>query len=146
MQDDFSAERNDVSAASFSAYDAARSLDHGHELPPTIARGTLTPPRLQAAVPNVTHHSSRATIADLRFPSTLVQDRAEEIAGRARSGGAPHSLRLWRIGYEQALLALAREACRISDAAPCESLFWEQNGEEFLISVTFGAPCRGASH
>jgi len=146
MQDDFSAERNHLSVASPSAYDAAHTLDHGHELPPTIARGTLAPPRLQAIVPNATHHASRATIADLRFPSTLVQDRAEEIAGRARSGGAPHSLRLWRIGYEQALLSLAREACRISEAAPCESLFWEQNGDEFFISVTFGAPRRGTSH
>jgi hypothetical protein len=140
MRDDFSAERHHASVAALSIDALAPARDRGCELLPTIARGALTPPRLQAIAPAAARGLLRTTIADLRFSSTLVQGRAEEIANRARSGGAPHSLRLWRIGYEQALLSLAREVCRLGETSPCESLFWEQHGEEYYVSATFGEP------
>ncbi len=107
---------------------------------PTIARGVLPPPRLAAIDTRYARDTPQTIVADLRFPAAAVRALAEDFAIRARAGGAPHSLRLWRVGYEQALLALARAACGASIAVPCTSLFWEERENEFDVSVTFGQP------
>jgi len=101
---------------------------------PTVSRGPFTPPRLYAVEAGM----PRLTSANLRMPAELVRRRAAELAAFARSGGARHSLGLWRSAYEQALLSLAREATRTPESAPCEALFWEQRDGEFRVAVTFG--------
>jgi hypothetical protein len=122
-----------------------RSLSAGEPLP-TLARSTFTPPRLRAVDPGATRALPRMTIADLRLPADLVRARAAELTSFARAGGAQHSMRLWRSGYEQALISLARDACGAPESAPCESLFWEQQGNKFLVAVTFGRPSQPVYH
>ena len=146
MREDYSVEENHSPVVGFRAHASTMPLDQATEPLPTIARGALTPPRLRAVAPTTTHRPAGVLIADLHFPAGLVQARAEEIAARARSVGAPHSLRLWRTGYEQALLSLSRAACGVDAGAPCESLFWEQRDDEFYVSVIFGTPAPVITH
>lgn len=112
----------------------------------SMARGSLTPPRLQAIDPDATRVVPLLTVADLKLPANLVQRRATEYANYARACGAQHSMRLWRTGYEQAILALAREAAHVDTAATCAALFWEERGGEFWVSATFSQSARPALH
>ncbi|HLJ81727.1 MAG TPA: hypothetical protein VKT52_09600 [Ktedonobacterales bacterium] len=112
----------------------------------SMARGSLTPPRLQALDPDATRVLPLHTIADLRLPANLVQRRATEYASYARACGAQHSMRLWRIGYEQAILALAREAAHLDRTATCDALFWEERDGEFWVSATFTQSKRRTVH
>src|SRR5262249_31521825 len=107
---------------------------------PTVARGSFTPPRPPAGYPDPTQPLSRLTLAHLRLPIELVQRCAAALANSARARGAPHTLRLWRTGNEQAVISLAREVTGVPPNAACESLFWEQQGDEVHVSVTFGPP------
>lgn len=102
-----------------------------------IAHGSLTPPRLRAIDADTLPAIPLLTVADLKLPATMVQRRATEYANYARACGAQHSMRLWRTGYEQAILALAREAAHLDSTATCEALFWEERGGEFWVSATF---------
>lgn len=108
----------------------------------SVAHGSLTPPRLQAIDPDTTRIMPTLTVANLRLPADLVQRRATEYANYARTCGAQHSMRLWRTGYEQAVLALAREAAHLNMSATCEALFWEERDGEFWVSATFSHPAR----
>lgn len=111
-----------------------------YESMPTVARGPITPPSLHAIDSLATQLLPRATVANLRLPAELVQRRTAELAEYARSGGAQHSLRLWRGAHEQALLSLVREATGTPETFPCEALFWEQRDGDFCVSATFGRP------
>ncbi len=104
--------------------------------PPTPR--SFAPPRLQAIDSAATQAVPRLTIADLRLPADLVRARATEYIASARRQGAPHSMRLWRIGYQQAMQSLAREAVGVADNAPCVAFFWQQQGREYMVSATFG--------
>ncbi|MGH2515747.1 MAG: hypothetical protein ACRDHP_08835 [Ktedonobacterales bacterium] len=112
----------------------------------SVARGSLTPPRLQRIETDAARTLPHLTVADLRLPADLVQRRATEYANYARACGAQHSMRLWRTGYEQAVLALAREASQLDLTATCEALFWEERGGEFWVSATFSQPVRRTMH
>lgn len=100
----------------------------------------FTPPRLHAVDPAATQAVPRLTIADLRLPADLVRSRATQYTAFARAQGSPHSMRLWRVGYQQAILSLAREAAGVAEDAPCLAFFWQQQGREYMVSVTFGRP------
>lgn len=100
----------------------------------------LTPPRLHAVDPAATQAVSRLTIADLRLPAELVRARATQYTTFARAQGAQHSMRLWRSGYQQAILSLVREAAGVADNAPCLAFFWQQQSHAFMVSATFGQP------
>src|SRR5438309_1369110 len=104
---------------------------------PTMPR-PFTPPRLHAVDPAATQAVPRLTIADLRLPADLVRARATQYTAFARAHGAPHSMRLWRVGYQQAMLSLARESAGVAEDAPCLAFFWQQQGREYMVSVTFG--------
>jgi hypothetical protein len=110
----------------------------------SVYRTGITPPRLHAIDPAATQAistvltASAVLIADLRLPVEVVRERAEVYAARARSEGIPHSMRLWRQCFEQALTMLARETNYIPADASCEALFWQQKDDEYWISATFG--------
>lgn len=106
----------------------------------TVARGSFTPPRLEAVQASSAVHSPRLTIADLHLPTELVRERADRYARVARERGTPHSLRIWRVAFEQALVALSCEATHAPAGATCEALFWQQEGDEYHISITLGQP------
>lgn len=106
----------------------------------TVARGSFTPPRLEAVVMSGASLTPRLTIADLRLPAELVRERAERYTRAARERGAQHSLRIWRVAFEQALVALACEATHAPAGTTCEALFWQQEGDEYHISITLGQP------
>lgn len=107
----------------------------------TAAHGSFTPPRLEAVAPSgASRPTPRLTIADLRLPVELVRERADRYARAARERGAQHSLRIWRVAFEQALVALACEATHAPAGATCEALFWQQEGDEYHISITLGQP------
>lgn len=112
----------------------------------TISRANLTPPRLLAVAPDPSRSMPHLVVADLRLPSELVRRRATEYANNARSCGAKHSMKLWRAGYEQAILTLARSSANVVDSAHCEALFWEQRGGEYWVSATFSMPAHGPIH
>ena len=112
----------------------------------SVAHGSLTPPRLQAIDTDATRVMPHLTVADLKLPAALVQRRATEYANYARACGAQHSMRLWRSGYEQAILALAREAAHLDTTATCEALFWEERDGEFWVSATFSQRSRRTMH
>lgn len=106
-----------------------------------IARGSFTPPHLEAVqASSAARIMPRLTIADLRLPVELVRERADRYVRSARERGARHSLRVWRIAFEQALVALACEATRAPAGATREALFWQREGEEYHISITLGQP------
>lgn len=113
---------------------------------PIISRGTLTPPRLRAVDPAMTQPIPRLVMADLRFPAEVVRQHATTYATAARLNGSQHSMRLWREGYEQALIALARQATRLPSDATCQALSWEQQYDEFYVSVTFCQITAQVSH
>jgi hypothetical protein len=113
---------------------------------PTSPSGAITPPRLRAIDPTTTQRPPRLTVADLRIPAELVRARAALHTRYARARGLQHSMRLWRAGYREALLSLARESVGASEDAPCEAFFWEQHGGEYHVSVTFGQPARPVLH
>jgi hypothetical protein len=98
----------------------------------------ITPPRLEAISPTAAQPASALSVADLRLPTEVVRARAEGYASRARTQGVPHSMRLWRQCFEQAITALAREASQVPADATCEALFWQQKDDDYWISVTFG--------
>ncbi|MGZ3666086.1 MAG: hypothetical protein ACXVDA_16575 [Ktedonobacterales bacterium] len=100
----------------------------------------FTPPRLHAVDPAATQAVPRLTIADLRLPADLVRARATQYTAFARAQGTPHSMRLWRVGYQQAMLSLARESAGVAKDAPCLAFFWQQQGREYMVSATFGQP------
>lgn len=107
----------------------------------TVARGSFTPPHLEAVAPSgAARLTPRLTIADLRLPVELVRTRADRYARAARECGAQHSLRLWRVAFGQALVALACEATHAPAGATCEALFWQREDDEYHISVTLGRP------
>jgi len=128
------------------ARDVSPTPDNQWETLAGVARGSLTPPQLQAVGPDTTRIVPHLTIANLRLPANQVQRRATEYANYARACGAQHSMRLWRTGYEQAVLALAREASHLDTSATCQALFWEQRGGEFWVSATFSQPARRVVH
>lgn len=128
----------DTSPASSGQWDAYASM--------SMAHGSLTPPRLQALDPDATCVLPLHTIADLRLPANLVQRRATEYATYARACGAQHSMRLWRTGYEQAILSLAREAAHLDRTAACDALFWEERDGEFWVSAIFSQSQRHTVH
>ena len=99
---------------------------------------SFAPPRLHAIDSATTQPVPRLTIADLRLPVDLVRARASRFTAAARAQGAPHSMRLWRVGYQQAMLALARESVGVAETVPCIAFFWQQQGREYLVSATFG--------
>jgi len=98
----------------------------------------ITPPRLEAIDRAKTQAASALTVADLRLPTEVVRARTEEYASRARVQGIPHSMRLWRQCFEQAMAALAREASHVPADATCEALFWQHKDHAYWISATFG--------
>lgn len=104
---------------------------------PTMPR-SFTPPRLHAVDSAATQTAPRLTIADLRLPAELVRARASQYTAFARAQGAPHSMRLWRVGYQQAMRSLARESAGVAENAPCLAFFWQQHGREYLVSASFG--------
>jgi hypothetical protein len=112
----------------------------------SVARGSLTPPRLLAVDTGAARAVPLLTTVDLRLPVDLVQRRATEYANFARASGAQHSLRLWRTGYEQAIEALARETTHLDASATCEALFWEERNGEIWVSATFSPPVRRTVH
>ena len=113
----------------------------------TVPRGSFTPPHLEAVAPSgAARLTPRLTIADLRLPVELVRARADRYARAARERGAPHSLRLWRVAFEQALVALACEATHARAGATCEALFWQREDDEYHISVTLGRPQQQLLH
>jgi hypothetical protein len=79
-------------------------------------------------------------VAELHFPGALVRARVEEYARKARLGGAQHTLQVWREGYREALVALARVATASPANAACESLVWHLDGEDFQVSAAFAQP------
>lgn len=101
---------------------------------------SFAPPRLHAVDPAATQPVPRLTIADLRLPADLVRARATQYTAFARAQGAPHSMRLWRVGYQQAMQSLARESVGVTEDAPCLAFFWQQQGREYMVSATFGQP------
>jgi hypothetical protein len=112
----------------------------------TVARGSFTPPRLEAVMTSGAQRAPQLTIADLRLPVELVRERADRYARAARERGAQHSLRIWRVAFEQALVALACEATHAPSGATCEALFWQQEGDEYHISITLGRPRQPLLH
>lgn len=112
----------------------------------SVSRANLTPPRLLAVAADPSRSAPHLVVADLRLPSELVRRRATEYANLARAHGAKHSMKLWRDGYEQAVLALARESTNIAGSARCEALFWEQRDGEYWVSATFSVPSPTAVH
>lgn len=112
----------------------------------TVARGSFTPPRLEAVVASSASLTPRLTIADLRLPVELVRERADRLARAARERGAPHSLRIWRAAFEQALVALSCEATHAPAGATCEALFWQQEGDGYHLSITLGQPQQSLLH
>jgi hypothetical protein len=146
MWDDSQGDYSHESTATFYADNYFRDEGRTRAALPAIARVPIVPPQLVPADPGTTRSLTRITIADLRFPSTTVRRRAESITRQARANGTPHSLKLWRQSYIQALLTLSREACGAAESAPCESLFWAQRDNEFSVSVIFGQATRMLSH
>jgi hypothetical protein len=112
----------------------------------TVARGSFTPPRLEAVATSSAARAPRLTIADLRLPAELVRERADRYAQAARERGAQHSLRIWRVAFEQALVALSCEATHAPAGTTCEALFWQQEGDEYHISITLGQPRQALLH
>lgn len=106
----------------------------------SVSRASLTPPRLLSVAADPGRAAPHLVVADLRLPSELVRRRATDYANLARARGAQHSMKLWRDGYEQAVLVLARESANIANSARCEALFWEQRGGEYWVSATFSVP------
>lgn len=104
---------------------------------PNMSR-SFAPPRLHAVDSAATQVVPRLTIADLRLPIDLVRARATHYTALARAQGQPHSMRLWRIGYQQAMLSLARESVGVAEHVPCIAFFWQQQGREYMVSATFG--------
>ena len=110
----------------------------------SVYRTGITPPRLRAIDPAATQAVSTVPtvssvlVAALRLPVEVVRERAEVYAARARAEGTPHSMRLWRQCFEQALTMLARQTNHIPADASCEALFWQQKNDEYWISVAFG--------
>jgi hypothetical protein len=105
--------------------------------------GPLTPPRLTPLDDSV---SARRVVAELCFPGGLVQARANEFAQAARVAGMPHTLRLWRECCQEALIALARLTTGAPESAVCESLSWQLDGEDYLVSVAFAQPAPRVVH
>lgn len=105
---------------------------------PSMARGTFTPPRLRATDPHATLPVARVTIADLHLPVELVRTKATRFTEAARARGVRHSMKLWRTCYQQAMIALAREATGVSETSPCQAFFWTLQEREYHVSVTFG--------
>ena len=141
---------HDLSNRETSAFDGGASFDSNdpYATRPHVAHGITTTPRLTpinesafatalATVP-VTPADSQTTIANLRFPSDLVHTQAAAYADGARANGAPHSMQLWRDGCREALIRLARAATNTPAQATCEALFWQLEGDDYYISVTFG--------
>jgi hypothetical protein len=126
--------------------DAILAPTGGWEAYASVARGSLTPPRLLAVDTGATRAAPLLTVANLRLPVDLVQRRATEYTNYARASGAQHSLRLWRTGNEQAIVALARETSHLDASATCEALFWEERNGEIWISATFSQPVRRTVH
>lgn len=112
----------------------------------SVSRANLTPPRLLAVAADPSRSAPHLVVADLRLPSELVRRRATEYANYARTRGAKHSMKLWREGYERAVLALARESANIASSAHCEALFWEQREGEYWVSATFSVPAPAIVH
>src|SRR5207248_8653528 len=78
-----------------------RDFDH-----PLLSRGHITPPRLMPAA-TAPSAPSRLIVSDLRLPVEVVRRRAGDIADYARKHGTPHSMKLWRACYQQAVQLLA---------------------------------------
>ena len=110
------------------------------------ARAFSAPPRLVATDTAVRPAQSLLMTASLRFPADLVRERAFDQITFARTGGAQHSMRLWRSGFDRAILALAREATHAPVDATCEALFWEERAGDFYVSVTFGPAANTLIH
>lgn len=83
------------------------------------------------------------TIADLRFPAEIVHTHAAGYTEAARRGGARHSMQLWREGCHLAILSLARTATGAADGAACEALFWQLEGDDYHVSITFREAAHG---
>ncbi len=120
-------------------YDSALPPGSPWSRHPGVSRPGITPPRLHAIDPAATRPIPELTVADLRLPAEVVRERADDYAARARAQGTPHSMRLWRRCFEQAITMLAREASHLPADAVCEALFWQQKGREYWVSATFSA-------
>jgi hypothetical protein len=75
-----------------------------------------------------------------------VRARADDYTREARLNGARHTLRLWREGYREALVALARAAIAVPANTVCESLNWHLDGEDFVVSAAFTQPATPIVH
>ena len=138
-----------------SAVDRSASFDPNdpYATRPYVAHGLSTTPRLTpindsaiaAALAPAAPSDLHTTIANLRFPADLVHTQAAAYADGARAKGAPHSMQLWRDGCREALVRLARTATHTPPQATCEALFWQLEGDDYYVSVTF-ALARSASH
>ena len=123
--------------------DSARSS--AYTTRPNLSRGIPSTPRL-TPLAVVSPDAPYSTIANLRFPVDLVHAQAAEYTDEARAHGAPHSMQLWRKGCHEALLSLARAATATPAHANCEALFWQIEGEEYHVSVTFSQVRRATAH
>ena len=103
------------------------------------ARGPIIPPHLLALPRQPTPSQSLHGMgpAPLRFPEEQVRRWSEEYASYARRQGAPHSMRLWRDCFHQALQALARQAMGQANDARCASLRWKLLDGEYLVAALF---------
>lgn len=105
-----------------------------------VARGPITPRLLTLPTqPSVAYQLAENAPAPLRFPAEQVGLWAEKYASYARGKGIPHSMRLWRECFHQALATLAREAMRQPRDASCTSLHWRLRNGQYLVAATFGA-------
>lgn len=132
------------------ASDRSASFESGgpYATRPHAAHGITAAPRLtpindtvlsSALAPSSQPHP-HITIANLRFPADVVHTQAAAYADGARAKGAPHSMQLWRDGCHEALLRLSRTATQTPPQATCEALFWQLEGEDYYVSVTFAQP------
>jgi hypothetical protein len=96
----------------------------------------VSPPRLTNA-PARLSPDPRQTMADLLLPAELVHAKASALTQDALAGGARHSMRLWRETCNDAILSLVRAVTATPEAAPCQSLHWELDGEDYHVIATF---------
>jgi hypothetical protein len=105
-----------------------------------VRRPPTTTPRLAASGADTTHAVPQVTVASLRLPAAVVDERRSALASRARVLGGHHSLRLWRDAHREALTELAREASGIPTGVECQALFWELADDLYHVSATFAPP------
>jgi hypothetical protein len=116
-------------------------IDEADAAPANLpSRRTPTTPRLAALDPDSRRSLPPMTLASLRLPVSIVEERTTALASQARVLGSHHSLRVWRAAHREALAQLAREASSVPTGVQCEALFWELDGDLYHVSATFASP------